>query len=156
MFFGSLFISKFNDLYGFRYINLYNSSLVIVISDNLIESFIPKGDVTFEFKIFFIIEKNKLDTRFIIYWVLSSICLAAMTSLSPLYIRKYQATMFNISLTFTIFWSYIIKSFFIEDISKFKWYWLNSLYFVGFIIIIAGTVIFSWKDRIRKNNFGYA
>ena len=123
---------------------------------SLIESFIPKGDVTFEFKIFFIIEKNKLDTRFIIYWVLSSICLAAMTSLSPLYIRKYQATMFNISLTFTIFWSYIIKSFFIEDISKFKWYWLNSLYFVGFIIIIAGTVIFSWKDRIRKNNFGYA
>jgi len=123
---------------------------------SLIESFIPKGDVTFEFKIFFLVEKDKLDTRFIIYWVLSSICLAAMTSLSPLYIRKYQATMFNISLTFTIFWSYIIKSFFIEDISNFKWYWLNSLYFVGFIIIIAGTIIFSWKDRIRRNNFGYA
>ena len=123
---------------------------------SIIESFIPKGDDPFEFKIVFSTKKDNIDSKVIIFWILSSIFLAAMTSLSPLYIRKYQATMFNISLTFTIFWSYIIKSLFIEDISKFGWHWLNILYFIGFIIIIAGTVLFSLKDRIKRNNYGYA
>ena len=78
-----------------------------------------------------------------------------MTSLSPLYIQKFQAVNFNISLVFTIFWSFIIKSLFIENESGFEWHWFNILYFIGFIIIISGTVIFFLKDRVKRNEFAY-
>ena len=120
-----------------------------------LEAFIPKGDYSFEYKILFSEKIDEIDTKIIIFWILSAICLAAMTSLSPLYIQKFQATMFNISLVFTIFWSFIIKSIFIRD-EPFEWHWFNILYFIGFIIIISGTVIFFLKDRVRRNDFAYA
>ena len=77
-----------------------------------------------------------------------------MTSLSPFYIHKFSATMYNVSLVFTIFWSYMIDSIFIKK--KFEFGWLNILYFVGLIIIIVGTVIFSRKDRIKKHDYNYS
>ena len=120
-----------------------------------LEAFIPKGDYSFEYKILFYEKIDEINTKIIIFWILSAICLAAMTSLSPLYIQKFQATMFNISLVFTIFWSFIIKSLFIENESGFEWHWFNILYFIGFIIIISGTVIFFLKDRVKRNEFAY-
>ena len=77
-----------------------------------------------------------------------------MTSLSPFYIQKFSATMYNVSLVFTIFWSYMIDSIFIKK--KFEFGWLNILYFVGLIIIIVGTVIFSRKDRVKKHDYNYS
>ena len=95
-----------------------------------------------------------VDIVVIIFWILSSICLAAMTSLSPFYIQKFGATMFNISLVFTVLWAYIIDSIFINK--KYEFYWLNIFYFIGFIIIIIGTVIFMRKERIKRNEYNYA
>ena len=77
-----------------------------------------------------------------------------MTSISPFYIQKFSATMYNVSLVFTIFWSYMIDSIFIKK--KFEFGWLNILYFVGLIIIIVGTVIFSRKDRVKKHDYNYS
>ena len=122
----------------------------------VIEGFIPKGDYDSEYKILFYDKKDKIDTELIIFWILSSICLVAMSLLSTLYIQKFQITMFNIVLVPAIFWSYIIKIFIIKKISEFDWYWFNTLYFIGFFIIIGGTVIFLLNNRVKRNEFAFA
>ena len=120
-----------------------------------LEALIPIDDHQNEYKILFYDKKDNIDISVIIFWILSAVCLTGITALSPLYIQKFQATMFNISLVFTVFWSYILDPFFNE--LHFDWHWLNILYFIGFIIIIIGTVIFSLKDRVKRNNsFSYA
>ena len=121
---------------------------------SIIESLIPISDDGFEFQILFDTKAHMVDIVVIIFWILSSICLAAMTSLSPFYIQKFGATMFNISLVFTVLWAYIIDSIFINK--KYEFYWLNIFYFIGFIIIIIGTVIFMRKERIKRNEYNYA
>jgi len=123
---------------------------------SVLEGFIPKGDYDIEYKILFHDNKDKIDSEIMIFWILSAICLAAMTSLSPLYIQKFQAVNFNISLVSTIFWSYIIKIIIIEKISEFEWYWFNILYFIGFIFIISGTAFFCLNDKVKRNEFAYA
>jgi len=67
-----------------------------------------------------------------------------------------KITMFNIVIVSAIFWSYIIKIFIIKKISEFEWYWFNTLYFIGFFIIIGGTVIFLLNVRVKRNEFSYA
>ena len=120
-----------------------------------LEALIPIDDHQNEYKILFYDKKDNIDISVIIFWILSAVCLTGITALSPLYIQKFQATMFNISLVFTVFWSYILDPFFNE--LHFEWHWLNILYFIGFIIIIIGTVILSLKDRVKRNNsFSYA
>ena len=121
-----------------------------------LEGFIPKSDYDIEYKILFHDNKDKIDSEIMIFWILSAICLAAMTSLSPLYIQKFQANNFYISLVSTIFWSYIIKIFIIGKISEFEWYWFNILYFIGFIFIISGTVFFCLNDKVKRNEFAYS
>ena len=121
---------------------------------SLLESFIPLSNDGFEFQILFDTKKDNVDAKVIIFWILAAIFLAAMTSLSPFYIQKFSATMYNVSLVFTIFWSYMIDSIFIKK--KFEFGWLNILYFVGLIIIIVGTVIFSRKDRVKKHDYNYS
>ena len=122
----------------------------------VIEGFIPKGDYDSEYKILFYDKKDKIVIELSIFWILSSICLVVMTFLSTLYIRKFQITMFNIVLVSAIFWSYIIKIFIIKKISEFDWYWFNTLYFIGFFIIIGGTVIFLLNNRVKRNEFAFA
>ena len=117
---------------------------------SIIESFIPKGGNEFEFKILFVTKINSIDKFVIIYWILAAILLAALTALSPFYIQKFSATMFNISLVFTILWSFIIDLILIKK--EFNFGWLIILYFVGFVIVIVGTVIFNLKEREKKPN----
>ena len=124
---------------------------------SLVESFIPIHDGKFEFQ--FLLDGNKDDINYakiIIFWILAAVFLATMTALSPFYIQKFSATMYNISLAFTIVWSYVIESIFIVDKDKYEFYMLNILYFVGFVIIIIGTIIFSLKDRIKKHDYSYS
>jgi drug/metabolite transporter (DMT)-like permease len=111
---------------------------------SIVQSFIPISSDGFEFKI---LVKIGFDSNaIIICWILSAISLAAITSLTPFYIRLYSANLFNISLLFTIFWSFIIDSLFIKNDFKFKWFFV--FYFIGFFIVIVGTIIFSREDRI--------
>ena len=119
---------------------------------SIIQSFIPIGDNGFEFQILF---NSDFDFPIFICWVLSAISLATMTSISPFYIQKYSANMFNISLLFTIFWSFVIDALFIVD--DFTFYGFCSFFIIGFIVVIFGTVVFSSKDRVEikednKNN----
>ena len=111
---------------------------------SIAQSFIPISSDGFEFKILF--KKKGVDLSIIICWILSALSLAAITSLTPFYIKLYSANLFNISLLFTIFWSFIIDSLFIKNDFKFKWFFI--FYFIGFFIVIVGTIIFSREDRI--------
>ena len=125
---------------------------IIGFSVSFLQSFIPISDDGFEFKILF---NSDFDFKIFICWVFSALSLAGMTSLSPFYIQKYSANMFNISLLFTIFWSFIIDVLFIVD--DFKMYGFCTFFFIGFLIVIFGTIIFSRKDRIdieeKSNNY---
>ena len=116
---------------------------IIGFSVSIIQSFIPISDDGFEFKILF---NSEFDFPIFICWVLSVISLATMTSISPFYIQKYSANMFNISLLFTIFWSFLIDALFIVD--NFNFYGFCAFFIVGFIVVIIGTVIFSSKERV--------
>ena len=98
---------------------------------------------------------HEVGKKFIIFWVLSAVFLAAMTSLAPFYIQKFQATMYNISLAFTILWSFILDLCLIEE-NGFKWYWFQFFYLGGLAIIIIGLIIFFKKDRIRRHDFNYS
>lgn len=117
---------------------------------SILESFIPKGGLGFEFKILFVTKIDSVDVYVIIYWIIAAISLAVLTALSPFYIQKFSATMYNISLTFTILWSFVIDIILIKK--EFNYNWLIILYFVGFIIIIAGTIFFNLKERKKKHN----
>ena len=126
-------------------IKAYCSWLGIVgFSISILQSFIPISDDGFEFKILF---NSDFDFKIFVCWLFAALSLAAMTSLSPFYIQKYSANMFNISLLFTIFWSFVIDSLFIVD--DFKFYGFCAFFIIGFIIVIIGTIIFSRKDRLN-------
>ena len=116
---------------------------IIGFSVSIIQSFIPISDDGFEFKILF---NSEFNFPIFICWILSAISLATMTSISPFYIQKYSANMFNISLLFTIFWSFLIDALFIVD--NFNFYGFCAFFIVGFIVVIIGTVIFSSKERV--------
>ena len=127
-----------------REIQKYCSWLGIIgFGLSIVQSFIPISKDGFEFQILL---KSKFDFRIIICWIFSSISLAGMTSLTPFYIKLYSANLFNISLLFTIFWSFVIDSLFIENKFHFKAFFV--FYFLGFFIVIVGTIIFSRKDRV--------
>ena len=124
---------------------------------SLAESFIPIHDGKFELQLLLDGNTNDINyAKIIIFWILAAVFLATLTALSPFYIQKFSATMYNISLAFTIVWSYVIESIFIVDKDKYEFYILNILYFVGFVIIIIGTIIFSIKDRIKKHDYSYS
>ena len=126
-------------------IKAYCSWLGIVgFSISFLQSFIPISNDGFEFKILF---NSDFDFKIFICWILAALSLAAMTSLSPFYIQKYSANIFNISLLFTIFWSFVIDSLFIVD--DFKFYGFCTFFIIGFIVVIIGTIIFSRKDRLN-------
>ena len=122
---------------------------IIGFSISILQSFIPINSDDFEFKILF---SSNFDFPIFICWFLASISVAVMTSISPFYIQKYSANMFNISLLFTIFWSFVTDAIFIVD--DFKFYGFSIFFIVGFIVVIIGTILFNSKDRIdvEKNN----
>ena len=121
---------------------------IIGFSVSIFQSFIPISDDGFEFKLLF---NSNFEFPIFICWLLSAISLAFMTSLSPFYIQKYSANMFNISLIFTIFWSFVIDALFIVE--DFHFYGFCFLFFIGFIFVIIGTIIFSHKDRVNIEEF---
>ena len=117
---------------------------IIGFGISIIQSFIPISDGGFEFKILF---NSNFDFPVIICWILSALSLAIMTSISPFYIQKYSANMFNISLLFTIFWSFVIDALYILE--NFEFYTFCAFFIVGFVVVIFGTVVFSSKDRVN-------
>ena len=117
---------------------------IIGFGISIIQSFIPISDGGFEFKILF---NSNFDFPVIICWILSAMSLAIMTSISPFYIQKYSANMFNISLLFTIFWSFVIDALYIVE--KFEFYTFCAFFIVGFVVVIFGTVVFYSKDRVN-------
>ena len=117
---------------------------IIGFGISIIQSFIPISDGGFEFKILF---NSNFDFPVIICWILSALSLAIMTSISPFYIQKYSANMFNISLLFTIFWSFVIDALYIVE--NFEFYTFCAFFIVGFVVVIFGTVVFSSKDRVN-------
>ena len=74
-------------------------------------------------------------------WLLFILTLVTITSISPFFIAKCGAAMFNFSLASTIFWSMLIDIFVINLMDSF-----NIYYFIGFIIVIIGLYIFYMKD----------
>ena len=110
---------------------------------SIIQSFIPINGNDYEIKQLI---NSDFDFPIFICWLLSALFLATMTAISPFYIAKFSANMFNISLLFTIFWSFVIDALFIVD--DFKLYGFCIFFALGFIIVIFGTIVFSSKDRV--------
>ena len=64
-------------------------------------------------------------------------------SFIPSYIKKYGATMFNLSLLAAIFYSLVFGIF----LFSLKFFWL---YILGFVLIIVGLIIYN-KPYKEKN-----
>lgn len=75
------------------------------------------------------------------YWIAFAISLTIITTISPYFIQKCSASMFNLSLAATIFWSYI-ANFIIGSNNTGR----SAFYFIGFVVIIVGLIIYYSKE----------
>jgi drug/metabolite transporter (DMT)-like permease len=73
----------------------------------------------------------------ILYLLGFAATLVVFTSISPFFIKRCSASMFNISLVSQIFWSYIVEIIFNETTPK------TFIYYIGFVVIILGIFIFN-------------
>ena len=119
---------------------------------SLIGSFIPKNKDGFELQILFDTRKNDIDGKVKMCWLISSLISALITSLAPFYIRKFQAIMLYVSLVFTIFWKFLIDNILIKG-KEYETNWFHKLSFLGFIIMIFGTILYFWKDKVKNKDY---
>lgn len=91
------------------------------------------------------IDYTNYDLYTIIAFIGFGIILVTFTSISPFFIKKFSALMFNIGLASTVFWSYIGNLIMNNEGDK------NVFYFIGFVIIVSGLVLFYYREvEIRK------
>lgn len=85
-----------------------------------------------------------VDVSFVLYWAAFAVSLCLIASVSPFFIAKYSATMFNIGMACTVFWAFVLNVLMgIDANTEF-----NILYFVGFGLIIGGIIVFNYKKVI--------
>ncbi len=65
--------------------------------------------------------------------------LVIFASISPFFIKRCSASMFNISLLSQIFWSYLVDEVIFGDSAP-----KGIEYYIGFIVIIFGIITFHW------------
>ena len=91
-------------------------------------------------------KKYKINFIVLILWILFVFSLCLFTFLTPFFIQKCSANMFNINLITTIFWSFLINIIFISD--EFKFYFINIFFIFGFFLIIYGMILFNSKEKL--------
>ena len=87
------------------------------------------------------------DIYNVMAFVSFGVILVTFTSISPFFIKKFSALMFNIGLASTVFWSYIGNVIMNTETVGEK----NVFYFIGFAIIVFGLVMFYYREvEIKK------
>lgn len=81
-----------------------------------------------------------IDSSVIILWTGFAGTLAFFTSITPFFISRCSASMFNFSLASTIFWSAMVNTVVNGDQSA-----KNISFLIGFVLIIIGLLIFYVK-----------
>jgi hypothetical protein len=84
-----------------------------------------------------ILNKYTFDTPAILLSSGFAVSLVIFTSISPFFIKRCSASMFNIALVSQIFWSYIVEIISGEESAR------GYEYYIGFIIIILGIYLFN-------------
>ena len=91
--------------------------------------------------------KRYYDIYNVMAFVSFGVILVTFTSISPFFIKKFSALMFNIGLASTVFWSYIGNVIMNTETVGEK----NVFYFIGFAIIVLGLVMFYYREvEIKK------
>lgn len=88
-------------------------------------------------EIYKIIHEYNIDLSVILLSSGFAISLLIFTSISPFFIKRCSASMFNIALVSEIFWSYIVEI--ISGKASPKGY----EYYIGFVVIILGIYLFN-------------
>ncbi len=78
-----------------------------------------------------------LDWNTIMLFSLFAISMIAFNSISPFYIKRSSASIYNIALVSQIFWSYFVEIIFSRASPK------GYEYYIGFAIILFGIIVFS-------------
>jgi hypothetical protein len=92
-------------------------------------------------------KKYEINLIVLILWISFVFSLCLFTFLTPFFIQKCSANMFNINLITTIFWSFLINKIFI--LNEIKFYFLNVFFIFGFFLIIFGMFLFNSKEKLN-------
>jgi hypothetical protein len=84
-----------------------------------------------------IINEYSIDSSLILLACGFAVTLVIFTSISPFFIKRCSASMFNIALVSQIFWSYIVEIISGEESAR------GYENYVGFVIIIIGIYLFN-------------
>lgn len=96
-----------------------------------------------------IVENFEIDLIHILYALLFMIISVILGTVVPFYIKRYSSSMYNFFMVSQIFWSYIFTLIF-EKKNE-----VNFLFYIGFIVILGATILFSifkLKKIDKKNN----
>ena len=84
-----------------------------------------------------IINTYTIDSSIILLACGFAVTLVIFTSISPFFIKRCSASMFNIALVSQIFWSYIVEIISGEESAR------GYEYYIGFVVIILGIYLFN-------------
>ena len=143
---GNSLLYALNSVLQEKYLNESNNINNYFIWSGLIGSVITFSE-SFVFKELWTLMSNAdMDVYFMLYWIAFAVSLCIIASVSPFFIMKYSATMFNIGMACTVFWAFILNVFIQIDVNT----EFNILYFVGFGFIIGGIIVFNYKKVIME------
>lgn len=78
-----------------------------------------------------------LDWNTIMLFSVFASCMIVFNSISPFYIKRSSASIYNIALVSQIFWSYFVEIIFNRASPK------GYEYYIGFAVILFGIIVFS-------------
>ena len=144
---GNSLLYALNSVLQEKYLNENNNINNYFIWSGLIGSIITFSESFVFNELWTIMNNVYIDIYFILYWIAFAVSLCLIASVSPFFIMKYSATMFNIGMACTVFWSFILNIFIQIDANT----EFNIFYFVGFGFIIGGIIMFNYKKVIYSN-----
>lgn len=143
---GNSLLYALNSVLQEKYLKENHSINDYFIWSGLIGSIITFSE-SFIFQEIWILNNVIIDIYFILYWIGFALSLCLIASVSPFFIMKYSATMFNIGMACTVFWAFVLNIFIQIDMNR----EFNILYFVGFGFIIGGIIVFNYKKVTYVN-----
>ena len=136
IFFMEVYFNKGKEIYNFfPYLGVFGTLMVII-----------ESIIYFKVNHLEIFKNIKVSIVDILYTLLFMIISVILGTVIPFYIKRYSASMYNFFMVSQIFWSYIFNIIFQNNKA------VNFLFYIGFIIILGSTILFSiFKLKEKKN-----
>ena len=142
IFFIEIYFNTGKDIYNFfPYLGIFGTLMIAI-----------ESIIYFKITNKIIIKNFTIDLVHLLYALLFMIISIALGTMVPFYIKRYSASMYNFFMVSQIFWSYIFNIIFEKENH------ITFYFYIGFIIILGSTVLFSvfrLKKIYKKNSSNF-